>query len=484
MRSGFWWSNIGNFLNKIIGLFRTHLKLIVVGDSVLSDLFLLADKTISLIRRLFVDGSFQSIFINHYNIEKVNNNEKSFATSSLKFMLMNLSLVTIIFLVLSPFFVSFFHQNAENEKILLHFLFSLSPLIILIFLMSFFTSLLNSNYKFRCSSIAPVIGNIVFTGILFLASKKIIHWSLFWVLSIGSIAYAFIQSLFMICFSLKFFKKSEDNVSDKFKKDVIKGIGINLIVPLSEVIIGIIATQKKNGLLSHLEYGHKYIFTAFSILCIPVSNSVLPLLSQLFQNGEKQKFQSLSTKIFILIHVLSIPTIFFLYFFTSDLLSLLIRNINLVQHKEAMCQTVSIVSLSLYFLMQNRILNNIYNVSNNLNYSLKGSIIYGTTSIFLTFVLQNITDGLAWVSNIAYLLQFLFLLYFAFKQNLLFFSKQDKLTMVLSIVISCIFTLILKIFYLKYSLIYTFIIGVVLLILYIVAFWNYFKLLFLKKITF
>lgn len=500
MRKGFWWTNICNFLNKLLALFRTNLKILIVGDNVISDLFILADKSVSLFRRLFVDGNFQAIFNKHYAEYKIEKKEKSFATSALIFMLKNLSIITFFFCLTAPLFVKGFYQNPVNEKILLSFLIFLSPLIIGIFLMSFLTSILNANNKFEISGIAPLIGNSVYVLLLFLCYKNVLHLSISVILILGALSYAFIQVALMLFFSMQYFGKYENKILKKehnenkliknFSIDMYKGLGINLITPLSEVFTGIMATLSKSGVFSHIEYGHRYIYSIFSIISIPLTNAAIPSLSKL--NAEKDiiKFQEKSTEFIILTHILSIPTIFFVFYCTEDLIFFFIKNVTKIQNKEAMCKSITIISLSLYLLMQNRILNAINNTSGKINDTLKGSVIYGVTTILAVIILPIFMDfGLVWAGNVAYLFQFLYLIYSSLKSKLIKFSKKQVIDLVASLALGWIlvqnfqkFNIFLsQQFFGNICLLLKIISASFFGLIYLAVFWHYTKKLFIKS---
>ena len=91
---------------------------------------------------------------------------------------------------------------------------------------------------------------------------------------------------------------------------------------------------------------------------------------------------------------------------------LLISNMKAIKDKELMCKTIKIISISLYFLMQNRILNTINNSGGKIKHTLYGSVIYGVTTIVCSLILFKISKfGLAWAGNIAYFYQFIYLFY-------------------------------------------------------------------------
>lgn len=438
MRAGFWWTNIGNFLNKILGFIRTALRLLIVGDSAISDIFLLADKSVSLFRRVFVDGNFQSIFINHYAQQAQGHKEKSFITNVFILMMKNLIIITVVFCAISPFLVKLFRQISSNETLLLKFLLYLSPLIILIFLMSFFTSILNINNKFQISGLAPNVGNIAYVIIFYLAAKNYVNWSIGTVLIFGALSYALLQVIFMGIFSYKYFGKPSAKIeSNEFSKDILKGFGVNLIVPFSEVFVGIIATKYHSGIFSYLDYGHKYICTIFSIIAVPISTAIIPSLSK--KNAEKniESFRTEASNSFILTHILCLPFVFLLYFLTDDILGFCINKISAIENKVDLCINIKIISISLYFMMQNRILNTISTASNQLKITLYGLVVYGVITIIASIILPMFSSyGFAWAGNFAFLGQFLYLFISNIRTKSMKFDTKQSLSLVFSAIVS------------------------------------------------
>ena len=502
MRKGFWWSNVCNFLNKFLGIYRTKLKMLIVGDDIISDLFILADKTVALFRRVFIDGNFSSFFIRYYLKEKDQNRGGIFTRYSFLYMLKNLLGTTLIFLITSPFFIKLFKQSEKNEIILLKMIIALSPLIIGFFLLSFFTSLLNSNNRFEISNLAPLIGNSIYVLLLYLSAYSWISISPMWVFILGALIYTFVQVIFMVFYSLSYFKKEEDLDQDldrdfnqdsnlveyknlDFQQDVKKGIGINILMPLSDVFVGILATLQKIGMFSYIEYGHRIIYAIFSIIAIPISTSILPFLAKLSLKDE-DRFREESTKAFMITHVLAVPCIFLMFFFLEEVMTFFLKNISRIKDKEMLSKSVLIISWSLYFMMQNRILNSINNAFGKINSTLIGSAVYGGSTMIFTLILPRFNSyGIIWVGNAACLCQFFYLLYVSYRNKLFNFRDIHYFDFGNSFLISFFLILTLKKFFYYFSfqgfsIFYYFGMFLVVFAIYGWVFWNYIKFLFKK----
>ena len=157
------------FISKILGFVRDILIAAFVGAGIIADGFFVAFKLPNFFRRLFAEGAFSAAFIPIFSsILKTNGRSKAiqFGSEVLSLLFFILFIIIIIFEFLMPLVVYFLAPGFAQDPIKLNLLVELSritfPYLFFISLVSLYTGVLNSFYKFAAGSAAPIFLNLLF----------------------------------------------------------------------------------------------------------------------------------------------------------------------------------------------------------------------------------------------------------------------------------------------------------------------------------
>ncbi len=438
----FWLYSFWNAINKILGFIRVQLQMIFLGDSFISDTFFLAQKMVALLRRIFIDGSFESLLISYYQSHKEKKTEKAFLLST--FLLLTIILFcVVIFVILGSGIISklmgLYDYRAYSFK---KFLIFSSPLIVLMFFMSFFTSILNANKDFKYSSPAPVFGNIFYIlticiyGYLF---KSVING-----LIIGSLLYALMQSIFLFIFAHKYISfKEEKKIDTLFIKKTFISSSIQLIIPLSDLIIQRLMIILPVGNISYIEYSHKILQFVFSIFVVSLSSVTVPIFAVL--QNKLQSLRNATNKIFMISHILVVPICILIIIYGKNISYMVFGHITQVKNPLAIGNAISIMGISLYFLVQARVLSNILLSQKDIKNTSIASVILGISNVLLTLLwLKYEYIGVSWAINFSSILYFVYLLFIVLYKQYIKFYITDILKILGSFILS----------YLKVRLVY------------------------------
>lgn len=192
-------SSLGVFISRFFGLLRTAINTHFF-DANQMDIYITSFRIPNTFRSILAEGALQNSFIPIYMEVKGTKNEKLFLDSFFTLFLLILFFVTSILILFVPLFMPILTPGFKtysiekiNSTIFLSQL--IFPYLILISLTSFFSSILNSFYKFFAPNLNQAFFNItfIFIIIIFALLKK---------LSISTFIYAILISGFAQLFSL------------------------------------------------------------------------------------------------------------------------------------------------------------------------------------------------------------------------------------------------------------------------------------------
>lgn len=472
----FWILTALAFLSRIITINRTLIQIQLLGDSSLSDIFSLTISTLSIFRRIFIDGSFESIISIGFLKAKKRLNEGVFLRSTLKRYTIVFSAFTLLFIFCSPIFAYIYRLNGEQYNLFLFFSMFLSPNILLMFWSSFFNIILNSEGKFFKSSLASLIGNLIFTSVLFLFGSK-------WTISsliIGNFLYAWIQTVIMVIFEWKLIRKNihtpaeeisciEENKMNKksMDGDVLKSSFGQIIVPISHTAINYMAATMETGSLFYYDYGYKITLLIYSFFCEPLLKNIIPEISKIFIYYEDKK--QIIWDFILVCLVINMPIVMFLYNLeVKDFLKIpkFILG-NRLTNPNNLCISVVKYSPSIILMSLIRIFNALLTVNKKQTIVSINNWIFGLLNIFFSFLWKDMGFyGLIQAYNIALLIQLLVLFISVLFCKILKIEKSFSLDVLL---------LVFFFSFIKISLF-------VQIPIYIIIFRKYFKFLFKKNI--
>ena len=155
----FFSNSFGILFSRIAGLIRTMLLASVLGQSVYSDMFLVAFKLPNLFRRMFAEGAFMQAFMPSYASAQ---NKGAFAMTTFRRFLLYIILFSTVVSIFPEFFTTLIASGLSPETIT-----QTAPLtaitfwyLDLIFIVTFLGSLLQYKEHFATTAFATVLLNL------------------------------------------------------------------------------------------------------------------------------------------------------------------------------------------------------------------------------------------------------------------------------------------------------------------------------------
>ena len=303
-------------ISRILGYIRDILIAIFLGASIFADAFFVAFRLPNTFRRLFAEGTFNAAFIPSYTSVKLKNKKsgKEFADNVLSILFIILLFIVTLAEIFTPFFVYLiapgFISDDVKFNLAVEFTRITFPFLLFVSLSSFFSGVLNSNNKFAIAAASPIILNIILIfSILFSYFQNL---NIAKQLSYGVTIAGILQLIFLIFFTLKFYKpkilffvKISTKIKLFFKKLVpsILSSGVTQI----NILVGTIIASFQSGAVSYLYYADRVYQINLAIAGIAVGTVSLPVLSKAFQSKNHSKVSNIQNKSIELSQMFSIP---------------------------------------------------------------------------------------------------------------------------------------------------------------------------------
>ena len=197
-------------ISRILGYLRDILIAAFLGASIFADAFFVAFRLPNTFRRLFAEGTFNAAFIPSYTSAKLKNKKsgKNFADDVLSLLLMILLFIVTLAEIFTPYLIYLIAPGFINDDIKFNLAVEFTritfPFLLFVSLSSFFSGILNSNNKFAAAAAAPIILNIIL--ILSILVSYFQGLNIAKQLSYGVTIAGIIQLVFLVTFTLKFYK--------------------------------------------------------------------------------------------------------------------------------------------------------------------------------------------------------------------------------------------------------------------------------------
>jgi len=322
-------SNI--FGSRVTGFIRDILFANYLGANLMSDAFLFAYRLPNLFRRIFAEGSMNSVFIPLYvNQEKMN----SKSAHDFIWIVFNFFFVITLFL---SFLIFFFTEQVisilapgfllnKSQFLLANQLLVITfPFLIFVTLSSVLSSVLNVKGKFFLPSFLSVILNI-FMIVTLVSFKSNSHFALAWSMIIAGFTQLIL--LFINLGTIKIFwgigLKSIKVLSRELKKFFgrflysLLGSGI---VQLNIFISMLFASLVGGGAISQIYYADRIIDLPFALIAVAMSFTLLPYLSKNISDESKNSKAFNETVIFCFLF--AIPSAFGIFILSEDIIRVL-----------------------------------------------------------------------------------------------------------------------------------------------------------------
>ena len=389
-------SNI--FGSRVTGFIRDILFANYLGANLMSDAFLFAYRLPNLFRRIFAEGSMNSVFIPLYvNQEKIN----SKSANDFIWIVFNFFFVITLFL---SFLIFFFTEQVisilapgfllnKSQFLLANQLLTITfPFLIFVTLSSVLSSVLNVRGKFFLPSFLSVILNI-FMIVTLVSFKSNSHFALAWSMIIAGFTQLIL--LFINLGTIKIFwgigLKSIKVLSRELKKFFgrflysLLGSGI---VQLNIFISMLFASLVGGGAISQIYYADRIIDLPFALIAVAMSFTLLPYLSKNISDESKNSKAFNETVIFCFLF--AIPSAFGIFILSEDIIRALFGRGEFNNEDVLITSKILLVySFSLPGYMLARIFNQVFYSYEKVEYPVKAAVPTFICNFILCFLLYR-----------------------------------------------------------------------------------------------
>ena len=438
-------------LSRVTGFIRDIVLAFFLGAGIVSDIFFISSKLPNLFRRITAEGAMTSSFLPIYSKllhQKRSENAQQFSAVICFFLIILLTILTILFEIFMPFFVTIIAPGFVNDENILSDIVTLSRFTILflpfISLTAFFGAMLNASGRFFYFAFTPIIFNLSIIISCFFITEAFEIKSLS--LAVAMPISGFVQLCFIYYFAKKFnlitkvfFKKSnlKSNNLKKFKNNIYDTLKRFFPAMLSGgvfqiniLVDTILATFVGFGAVSFLYYSDRIIQLPLGIIGVSLGTVLLSSFShpKVVNNNKK-----ISDQLFIAIKItlyFSIPSMITLIFFSEFIISSLFERGSFNQEaSKAVALALTMYSLGLPFVMIIKCFQSVFIAIGKMKRILYISIFQLIFNFTLSIILMKylLHGGIALATSISTILSFIiYLFYILKKQKLIFLSIKSK----------------------------------------------------------
>lgn len=286
--------------SRILGFIRTIIMASFLGTSIAADALSIAVKLPSMMRRLFAEGAFNAAFIPIYVGLLSNNDNKNahkFANNTFNFLLIALTLITLIVEIFMPEILKLmvFGFSEKRLEITIELARITFPFIFFISVSAFYGGILNSMNQFLAFASSPVIGNLSLI-IVTLIGMKYTKTEYAFAIAI------FICGLIQLCWvyipikrqkiKFKIFLPKINSRIKQFSSRFIPAAAGSGVVQINIFIGTMIASLLPIGGVSILSYADRLIQLPLSVIGTAIGTALLPILSKQIKQGQIKKAQN------------------------------------------------------------------------------------------------------------------------------------------------------------------------------------------------
>ncbi len=422
------------FGSRVTGFFRDILFANYLGANLMSDAFLFAFRLPNLFRRIFAEGSMNSVFIPLYvNQEKINSKmSKDFIWIIFNFFfVITLFISFLIFLfseqvisLLAPGFILNESQFLfANDLLIITF-----PFLIFVTLSSVLSSVLNVKGNFFLPSFLSIILNIFMISTLVIF-KSDSHFALAWSMIVAGFTQLILLLVNMgaikIFWStgLKSINELSGQLKKFFKRFLYSLLGSG-IVQLNIFISILFASLVGEGAISQIYYADRIIDLPFALIAVAMSFTLLPYLSKNISDESKNSKAFNETVIFCFLF--AIPSAFGIFILSEDIIRVLFGRGEFNNDDVLITSKILLIySFSLPGYMLARVFNQVFYSYEKVEYPVKAAIPTFICNFILCFLLYRPLSviGLAIAGAISVWLNLFIQIYYLKKYFNSFFEK-------------------------------------------------------------
>ena len=319
-------------ISRIFGLVRDISTTSLLGASVFHDIFVITLKIPNVFRRFFAEGAFNQAFIPIYSDYQKNKNESQtldFLNSLAGFLITFLFFFTIMVLIFAPIFIFIFapgfYFDPIKKDLSIEVLRIMFPYLALISLVAFAGGIQNSHARFSLPAFTPILFNLCLIIAALLIAPK--YDMPIFVLAWGVLLAGFLQLLiqFIPLFSLSRLPIPKLNFKNsglkKFFVLILPAIFAGGIIQINLLVDTIFASLLETGSPTWLYVSDRLIQFPMGIFAIAIGTVLLPTLSKIDLQENKQNFIDSLQKAQTFVLFIGLPSLIGLFFCAEDLIS-------------------------------------------------------------------------------------------------------------------------------------------------------------------
>lgn len=329
---------MGTLSSRILGLLR-DMALYAFFSRTVTDAWLVAFRIPNVFRRLFGEGALSASFIpifvdiltNSKNKEKREDYELVCGVFSLLFLI--LTSITVIGIIFTEQIVMLmagedaylavegkFELTVQMTRIMFVF-------VVFICLYAYFMAILNGLKKFKLAAFAPVLFNVAMIAFTLIPGvfPSISNHALAWGVVVGGFLEMaiLIPALIRLGYFPKFtFRFWSPQVRLVFQK-TLPGILSLGILQLTILINTRFAASLQEGANSWIYLADRLLELPLALFAVSLGSALLPTLSQLWAQGDKDQMGQTANQYLRLIFFISIPCAYGVYFLSTPIVDVL-----------------------------------------------------------------------------------------------------------------------------------------------------------------
>lgn len=352
----FFTNSTGILFSRIAGFVRNVLLAYILGQSIYSDMFLVAFKLPNMLRRIFGEGAFLQSFLPSFVASK---NKGVFAVAVFRNLLLYITIVSIVVAIFPEFFTKILAIGWSDEDIK-----ATAPLmaitfwyLALIFIVTFLGSLLQYREHFATTAFSTIFLNFSMIGALLLyrndAPAQVAYALAFSVL-IGGVMQVAIHLYSTYRYKLypiliggwKYRKKKNAKAEVKsFNKLFLPAIWGNSTPQINAFLDTWLASFLVSGSISSLFYANQVFQLPLALIAIAASTALFPSISKaLSNNREEEAYSNLGKAFWLLLAALSVAMVGGMMF-SEPIIWLLFERGHYTQHDTLLTSKVLIMYL-------------------------------------------------------------------------------------------------------------------------------------------
>ncbi len=293
-------NSFGILFSRVTGLGRDVLMASALGASIWSDMFFVAFKLPNLFRRIFAEGAFTQAFMPSFIASR---HKGVFATAIFLRFLLFLTAFSLVITFFPEPITKLLAWGWSSEQIG-----QTAPLtainfwyLDLIFIVTFFATLLQYKEHFATTAMATALLNISMIAALWLYMKEdpqTVAYALSFAVLIGGSLQVLVHIIALHHFKLDRlllggwkYRKDKDIEEEKthFNSLFLPGILGNSTPQISAFIDTILATFLMTGSVSYLFYANRVFQLPLAIIAIATATVLFPAVSKAIKNHQEEK---------------------------------------------------------------------------------------------------------------------------------------------------------------------------------------------------